>query len=96
MTTSEYVHTMKQETTVRTGGGPQVVEHLPNKCEALSSNPNMRERNFQSFFFFFGSTEFKLSPLEATPPPSYIPTKHVNIHNTNVLGSYNYNRSIKM
>jgi hypothetical protein len=29
----------------RTGSLAQVIEHLPSKLEALSSNPSMREKN---------------------------------------------------
>jgi hypothetical protein len=39
--TSE-LHEIKQGVLTRAGGVPQVVELLPSKCEALSSNPNTK------------------------------------------------------
>jgi hypothetical protein len=44
------------------GGMTQVVEHLPNKCEALSSNPNTDKKFFfeNILIFFWVGLEFEL------------------------------------
>jgi hypothetical protein len=46
----------KQVSWVGTGGGPEMIECLPRKYEALSSNPSAEKKMFLSSYLYFGQS----------------------------------------